>query len=150
MSDDEKVGYGKPPKSGQFKPGESGNPKGRPPNESRGTIDVVELFDGEIKVHVKGKEKSMTHFEVILRQLAKKAMKKDVRAIRTFIELMEKYGALQEATPQQGGVLVAPKGLTPEEWISGKTLDGCDDEASDNPQNGTLDQEGRLEEGDRT
>jgi len=24
------VGYGKPPKSGQFKPGRSGNPKGRP------------------------------------------------------------------------------------------------------------------------
>ena len=27
---DYEVGYGKPPKSGQFKPGQSGNPKGRP------------------------------------------------------------------------------------------------------------------------
>jgi len=28
--DDYEVGYGKPPKHGQFKPGQSGNPKGRP------------------------------------------------------------------------------------------------------------------------
>ena len=30
MSEDYEVGYGKPPKSGQFKPGQSGNKKGRP------------------------------------------------------------------------------------------------------------------------
>ena len=30
MSDDYEVGYGKPPKSRQWKPGQSGNPKGRP------------------------------------------------------------------------------------------------------------------------
>jgi hypothetical protein len=27
---DDEVGYGKPPKHGQFKPGKSGNPRGRP------------------------------------------------------------------------------------------------------------------------
>ena len=29
-SDDYEVGYGRPPKHGQFPPGKSGNPKGRP------------------------------------------------------------------------------------------------------------------------
>lgn len=32
---DDDVGYGKPPKTYQFKPGKSGNPKGRPPQDSR-------------------------------------------------------------------------------------------------------------------
>ena len=31
-NDDYEVGYGRPPKSGQFKKGQSGNPKGRPRN----------------------------------------------------------------------------------------------------------------------
>ena len=30
MTEEYEVGYGRPPKSGQFKNGQSGNPKGRP------------------------------------------------------------------------------------------------------------------------
>ena len=150
MSDDEKVGYGNPPKSGQFKPGQSGNPKGRPPNEKPEAIDTIALLDGEVKVRVKGKEKTMPAFEAMLRQLAKKAMKRDVRAIGTFIKLTERYGAFQEAAPNLGGVLVAPKGLTPEEWISGRTLADRDDEQDSSTHNGTVDPRDRSKEGDQT
>ncbi len=30
-NNDEEVGFGRPPKQHQFKPGQSGNPRGRPP-----------------------------------------------------------------------------------------------------------------------
>ena len=34
-SNDDTVGYGRPPKSTQFKPGQSGNPSGRPTAHGR-------------------------------------------------------------------------------------------------------------------
>ena len=150
MCDDEKVGYGKPPKASQFKPGESGNPKGRPPNKKREPVDVIALLDGEVKVRVKGREKTMPAFEASLRQLVKRAMNRDMRAIGTFIKLTERYGAFQEAAPNLGGVLTAPKGVTPEEWISGKTPDDRDHKQGSTTKNGTSDREGRPREGGQT
>jgi hypothetical protein len=38
---DYKVGYGKPPKSGQFKRGKSGNPKGRPKGSLKLATDLA-------------------------------------------------------------------------------------------------------------
>jgi Family of unknown function (DUF5681) len=38
---DDKVGYGMPPRRSQFKPGVSGNPKGRPKRNSTAVPEVI-------------------------------------------------------------------------------------------------------------
>ena len=57
MSEDRnyEVGYGKPPKHTRFKPGQSGNPKGRKPG-SKNVMTLLEqtLFD-TVKVRENGK-----------------------------------------------------------------------------------------------
>ena len=42
-----RVGYGRPPKEYQFKPGQSGNPKGRPKNSFKSPLKrmLLELLD---------------------------------------------------------------------------------------------------------
>ena len=46
--DDDRVGYGRPPKHSRFKPGESGNPRGRP----KGARGLSELIAKELNSSV--------------------------------------------------------------------------------------------------
>lgn len=62
-------GYGDPPKESQFKPGQSGNPKGQP----RKTPEIEELL-----AEVLGEDGSEA--KLIIQALIKKAKKGDVRA----------------------------------------------------------------------
>jgi len=66
-----KIGKGNPPKHTQFKPGQSGNPKGRP--------KLPDIKEALAKI-LEGDEDGMTALEEILKALIKKAKKGDVRA----------------------------------------------------------------------
>jgi len=46
---DDKVGYGKPPNSGRFRPGVSGNPRGRP---KRRPTPIAELINDALSAPI--------------------------------------------------------------------------------------------------
>ena len=56
MSDEYEVGHGKPPKHTQFKPGESGNPKGRPKGTKNLATDLSEELAEMIVVNEGGRQ----------------------------------------------------------------------------------------------
>ena len=79
MSDYE-VGYRKPPKATRFKPGKSGNPKGRPKrDQSLGKI-VNDVLDEPIQYDENGRKRTGTRREVALKSLIERAMKGDIGA----------------------------------------------------------------------
>ena len=84
---DYKVGYRKPPKSGQFPKGRSGNPKGRP----KGSKNIASMFrqiTGQmITVKENGREKTMTRMEAVLHQMTNRAMSGDPRTMKELIHL---------------------------------------------------------------
>jgi len=105
MKDDYEVGYGKPPVETRFKPGQSGNPAGRPAAKKvSNTLRPVLKRVLDEPVSVAGKK--YTPQEVMVRTLINKAMKGDLRAIKTVFELEEKFKLHQ---PQLGGLLVIEK-----------------------------------------
>lgn len=89
------VGYGKPPKKHQFKKGKSGNVKGRPKKPKPDASLALALLNAPVPVNQGGKQVKMQPFEVSLRKLVEKALKKqDFRSAIAFVEYCEQFDVL--------------------------------------------------------
>ena len=89
------VGYAKPPRHTRFKPGQSGNPKGRKrASKSTGTL-LREILNETIVVREGGREKKLTRKEAWLRQTMNGALKGDAKASATMIGLLREVGQIE-------------------------------------------------------
>ena len=86
--DDYEIGYGKPPTSGQFKRGFSGNPLGRPKKSPDFESELVRQLNSKVPIQEQGKRRILTKYEVMARQLVNKAIAGNVRELRLLIALM--------------------------------------------------------------
>ena len=106
------VGYRRPPKSGQFKKGQSGNPGGRRKKSGPIQVDAAGILDEMFSVNVGGRIQTMSAKEVEIRQILKKAIeKKDFKSMAHLLSLFEKHSCV--ATPQTSGVVVLPTNTMP-------------------------------------
>lgn len=91
------VGYGKPPKHGQFKPGKSGNPKGRP----KAPPKLEDLIAGEakrmIKIEVAGQPQELSQAHVVVKAVFQRAMKGDLQAAKIVLQLLQALPDAPEA-----------------------------------------------------
>lgn len=82
------TGYKIPPKYTQFKPGQSGNPKGRPKGR-RNTYSVLDyLLNQQILVTQDGHQIKLDKKTAILLQAVNRAVKGDLRAIQNIFPHM--------------------------------------------------------------
>jgi hypothetical protein len=94
--DHEKVGYGRPPKEYQFKPGQSGNPKGARRKPRSIAPDLKALFERALsrKVTLRqgDQEKIITKAAAGIEQLVNQFAKGDRHARRDLLALAERLG----------------------------------------------------------
>lgn len=99
--DDEPVGYKRPPRKNQFKPGESGNPKGRP----KGDLNLRTIVQSELaqKLTIGEGEKRMTvsKLQLLVKRMIEKALKGEQRAIEHLINLNVTMFGLGEGAPAE-------------------------------------------------
>lgn len=88
MSDEEAVGYKRPPRSTRFRKGKSGNPRGRPRNR-RQKIPYDHLLGQMVTIREDGRERRVTAAEAFLLQLTKKGLEGDGAAARASLEALE-------------------------------------------------------------
>lgn len=82
------IGFGSPPVEHQFKPGQSGNPRGRP-KRARNLKSILSEEQSE-RVRVtdsQGRSRRYSKLQLVIKRLLEKAAKGDVRAISKLVEL---------------------------------------------------------------
>ncbi len=89
--DDYEIGYGKPPKHSQFKPGESGNPKGRPKGARNLKTEIREVMQSTVTVTQDGQRKKISTRKAVVLRLTEKALSGNVQATRVLLDLIRNY-----------------------------------------------------------
>ena len=84
---DYEVGYKRPPKASQYKPGQSGNPKGRPRGAKGINTLARETLTAKVRVRTPDGEKRMSKMEAVLQKTVELAMKGNARAIILLLNL---------------------------------------------------------------
>lgn len=85
------IGYRRPPKHTRFKPGQSGNKKGRPRKKTPVGQMIENALAKLIQVDENGRRRLMTAEEIIVSKLRNDAMKGDLRAIRMLFDMRDRY-----------------------------------------------------------
>jgi hypothetical protein len=122
---DYNVGYGKPPKHGQFQKGKSGNPKGRPNGTKNLRTDLEEELRELITIREGGDQKIVSKQRAMLKSLTAKAVQGDSRAATVVIEMM--YRLLHEDEVEDLSRGPSPDDKAILEQFTNRVLRGCDD-----------------------
>jgi hypothetical protein len=87
------VGYGRPPKATRFKPGQSGNPRGRP----KGAKSIPALLEGELnrklRVREGNRERLLTKRELLVRRLVANGVQKGGRDGELLLRMLASHAA---------------------------------------------------------
>ncbi len=84
---DNEVGYKNPPKDTRFKPGQSGNPKGRPKADVSMRQLIKKLGSEKLAVDSERGRVKITAVELVLRRLRHLALNGDKTAIKQFTNM---------------------------------------------------------------
>jgi uncharacterized protein DUF5681 len=111
------VGYKKPPKASQFKPGQSGNPKGRPRSSKNFVTSFTSILEEKITLREGKRVLKVSKLEAMIRTLIHKAAQGDAKAVSQVTALLKALGKLEDPASTEGkyGVLVVAH-EDEEEW----------------------------------
>ena len=104
MSDDQDGSHRDRPRSHRFKPGQSGNPRGRPRGTRNLWTDLTQLLKKRIPVREDGETRHISRQEAILLSLYSKAVRGDVRAIMSILTMLMKLEPATASKPDQDDV----------------------------------------------
>lgn len=92
------VGYGRPPVNRQFKPGQSGNPRGRPKGSKDLVTVAAKALSRLVKVRENGKTRTLTKWEAMIEIMVNKAVAGDPKAFAMVLQFKDKIEAHNRLT----------------------------------------------------
>ena len=92
------IGYRRPPESGQFKKGTSGNPRGRP----KGSANFLTILEQELSqtvvVNENGRKKKITRLQAMVKRIVAGALQGDLKALMTLFEILRRTGKFEQSS----------------------------------------------------
>ena len=83
------VGYGKPPVAGRFKPGVSGNPRGRPKRQLSAIAEHIDdVLAKPMTFREKGRQRVATRAEVVIKVVVDRAVAGERSAAKDLLRLI--------------------------------------------------------------
>ena len=82
------VGYGKPPKSTRFQPGQSGNPRGRPKGTKNLKTDLIEELQEKIEIREGNRSRKVTKQRAFVKALTNGSIKGNARSASLLLSTM--------------------------------------------------------------
>ena len=113
--DDDEVGYCKPPKHSRFKPGQSGNTRGRPRKNRSIEAMIKRELDQTVVLKEGGREIRLSKREALIKQLVNRAISGDQRPMQLVLAHLEKHKDIEPftATEADDAELLKALGSTP-------------------------------------
>lgn len=99
--DDYEVGYGKPPKHTRFKPGQSGNPRGRPKKSKNVDALLERELDEVVTLQEGGQPIQITKREAIIKQFVNLAIKGNAKPLQMMIAHLDKTRQPEPFVPSE-------------------------------------------------
>lgn len=90
---DERVGYGRPPLSTRFRPGQSGNLRGRPKGARNLSTVIASALSERVTITENGRRRRITKFDAAVKQLVNRAAAGETRATQLLIQLLQAFEA---------------------------------------------------------
>ncbi len=91
------VGYGRPPVHTRFKPGQSGNSRGRPKRQRNVRTVVEEALNQRITVREGNRTRSITKLDAVILTIVDGALKRDAKTLVSLLALLRAVGMTAEA-----------------------------------------------------
>jgi Family of unknown function (DUF5681) len=110
------VGYRKPPKHSQFKPGQSGNPKGRKKGAKGMKTLAQQTLTAKVSVRTGNGPQKMMRIEALLHKLVELGMKGNPRALLALFHMYQE--AIPEIVRSEAELLVRPLTQTDEATLA--------------------------------
>lgn len=108
------IGYGRPPVHTQFKPGQSGNRRGRPKFPRDIEAVARRALNKKAIVTVQGRRRRLTKLEITFDQLANKSASGDIQAALAITKLMGYPKKKIEETPKMEKLIQMAQHKMPE------------------------------------
>jgi len=98
---DYEVGYKKPPRHSQFKPGNRANPHGRGKRKLRTEAEIFnDVMNHPAEYRQGGKKKRAPRIELLIKRYGTAALKGDVSAAANLLTLREKFEKRPDVVPR--------------------------------------------------
>lgn len=98
------VGYRKPPKATRFKPGTSGNPKGRPRGRKNLATILGKIMNEKVTIKEGDIVKKVTKGEAMVMTTMNRALKGDDRAVTTLFKIARETGQLEPTSSETDSI----------------------------------------------